>query len=136
MTLCENRKRPPPTKNLLHSVFFENRFFTPLKTVVSQDDRLAAAICSDSVIRVWNLTQWNESPITISDLAAVDVSFSPSSLMLFIRSNNQRNVAVDLDLEILAKQLCEKVRRGLTAEEWSLYVAEDLPIERPCVFNK
>jgi WD40 repeat protein len=104
--------------------------------VVSQDDRLAAAICSDSVIRVWNLTQWNESPITISDLAAVDVSFSPSSLMLFIRSNNQRNVAVDLDLEILAKQSCEKVRRGLTAEEWSLYVAEDLPIERPCVFNK
>lgn len=113
--------------------------FRITKSKLSQSGKLLAALYSDAVIRVWNLEQINEWPLIFSAIGNVDhfvFSFDDSQLIIIEKIGKDRKIinhSWPLNLSQLASDLCGFVTRNLSAEEWDIFVAQDLPRETTCL---
>lgn len=127
-----------PQKLALKRILF-NYKFKATHVSFSPSGNFVALDCSDSLVRIWNLKALNQRPRAISDLTkVVSISFSPdeSLLMVLTNSGNDNNRILNtfqLNASEMATELCKYLKRNLTKEEWELYIAEDLPIERTCI---
>ncbi len=108
----------------------------------SSSGKFVAIACSDLFIRIWNLEALNQQSLVIGGLGKISsISFSTneSQLILFQQSkNNKSKIAISFPFNFaeMANELCGLMKRNLTTEEWGIFVAEDLPIEKTCVSLK
>ncbi len=92
-----------------------------------QGDFLASA-SSDGKVRLWNLADEDAQPVALGghEKWVWAVSFLPDGGRL-ISGSEDRTVRVwPARTEVMAAELCQEVRRGLTPEEWKLYMPADL----------
>ncbi|MCW5911900.1 MAG: High-affnity carbon uptake protein Hat/HatR [Cyclobacteriaceae bacterium] len=103
-----------------------------------------ASASKDYSVRLWNFRKLNEQPITVSDHDWVwSVTFSPDDSQLLAGINSVRETVKGIDQTIhayptdfngMASLLCDKVKRNLTEEEWTIYVGnlEDYKYDLTC----
>jgi WD40 repeat protein len=100
---------------------------------VSASGTLLASASSDGKVRVWNLTSPSADAIVLPGPGAdvYAVGFSPNERWL-AAGGSDKTVVVWPSTEALADMVCEKVSRNLSKEEWSRFIARDIPYERTC----
>jgi WD40 repeat protein len=94
---------------------------------------------NDRKVKIFNIknpADLSDPPVTLADneeLVLV-MQFSPDGQMIISGeaggSNNLISRAAHSDY--LAKDICGLVSRNMTQEEWNLYVAKDIPLEKTC----
>jgi WD40 repeat protein/energy-coupling factor transporter ATP-binding protein EcfA2 len=110
----------------------------------SHSGKFMATASYDRTLRLWNMEQLKEQPQVMSNNDWVwSMSFSPDDeqIMAGMHSVTQGIREIDTDYTIhafptkiptMASELCGKVKRNMSKDEWDLFVAEDLPREITC----
>jgi WD40 repeat protein/energy-coupling factor transporter ATP-binding protein EcfA2 len=110
----------------------------------SHSGKFMATASYDKTLRLWNMEKLKEQPQVMSNNDWVwSMAFSPDDeqIMAGMHSTTQGLREVDTDYSIhafptkiptMAGELCARVKRNMTKEEWELFVAEDLPREVTC----
>jgi hypothetical protein len=101
----------------------------------SHSGKLMATAAEDNTIRIWNLEQLNLRPILITEGHRISrLAFSSDDTQI-LYALAVKQVAVKqhpLDIKLMAATLCGALTRNFTPEEWTIYVANDLPYEETC----
>ena len=100
----------------------------------SADGRWLASGGSDSSVRVWDLQHPSHAPIVLRGHNGwvTSVVFRPDGQTLISAGLDGTVRIWDLRTDQLAEEVCRKVMRNLTEEEWKRFVGEDLPYEETC----
>lgn len=110
----------------------------------SHSGKFMATSSFDRTLRLWNMDKLKEQPQVMSNNDWVwSMAFSPDDeqIMAGMHSNTQGVREADNDYTIhafptkiptMAGELCGKVKRNMSKDEWDLFVAEDLPREITC----
>ena len=112
-----------------------------------------ATASKDKTVRMWNVRDLNRQPIELRDHAdwVWTIAFSPNDEQIMIGLHSSRQVvrqgeegvdelkteesirAYPTNISTMADILCDKfITRNMTAEEWNIYVGEDLEREATC----
>ena len=108
------------------------RFNTTLKQM--------ATASSDAKLKLFNIadpTDLTEPPITFSDNNdefVMVMQFSPDGKLIVSGTyDGDRNIiGRPTNVDYLVKDICSIVSRNMTEEEWDIYVAKDIPLEKTC----
>ena len=107
----------------------------------SPDDRQLATSSMDKTLKLWDVNNLTNRPITISSHQAFvySVAFSPDGKYLVSSSDvNPDNRATPMlfywttHASLMADQMCGKLSRNLSQREWETYVSYDLPYQKTC----
>lgn len=110
----------------------------------SHSGKFLASASYDKTLRLWNMENLKEQPTVLySNDWVWSMAFSPDDeqIMGGIHSVTEGIRATDTDFTIhawptkntiMSTELCGKITRNMSKEEWELYVAEDLAWERTC----
>lgn len=103
----------------------------------SPDGKLLASAGSDKRLLLWILDKPGELPIVMNNNNGFvwDIAFTPTSQYLVAACSESEIRVWATDPALLAKQICPKLTRNLTPDEWSKYVGqkEETPYENTCV---
>jgi WD40 repeat protein len=103
----------------------------------SPDGKLLASAGSDKRLLLWLLENPEDLPITMDNNNGFiwDISFSKSSDHLIAACSESEIRVWPTDPALLANQICPKIKRNMTVEEWKKYVGEgdDIQYEPTCV---
>lgn len=104
------------------------------QVIFSSDGKYIASASFDQTIRIWETSKLNQQPVVIknNDSWVWSIAFSNDNKYLFAGYNNGRVVWNYTDAGQMANQVCTLIERNMTAEEWSNYVAEDIPYQKTC----
>ncbi len=106
--------------------------------------KFMATASKDKTLRLWNMDKLKEQPTVLSNNDWVwSMAFSPDDeqIMAGMHSITTGLKPEDTDFTIhawptqiktMAGELCGKLRRNMTQEEWEIFVAEDLTRESTC----
>lgn len=101
----------------------------------SDNDSLIVTSSMDGTIHLWATAELNNQPVVYKDNEGFvyAVAFSPDSKM-FVSGNLQGDfvIARPTNGETLVQNLCGKLHRTMTPEEWAVYVGQDIPYENTC----
>jgi WD40 repeat protein len=96
----------------------------------------ASADKTSKIFNISNITDLTEPPVTLSDNEGfvVVMQFSPDGQLIISGAyEGPRNlVSRPAHVDNLVKDICTLITRNMTQEEWNLYVARDIPIEKTC----
>lgn len=100
----------------------------------SPDGALLASAGLDRKLQMWVVEHPEDLPIVMDNNNGNiwDVAFTPDSRFLLASGNAGEIRVWPTDARSLAEQVCPKVSRNMTEEEWNLYVAENIPFENTC----
>ncbi|HTH55084.1 MAG TPA: hypothetical protein VL728_03515 [Cyclobacteriaceae bacterium] len=100
----------------------------------SHDGLLLASAGLDRKLQMWVVDQVNDLPIVMDNNNGYvwNLAFSRNSDRLLASCNDGEIRIWPTDPKTLADQVCAILGRNMTEEEWSIYVANDLPYERTC----
>lgn len=117
----------------------------------SHNGGFMATASKDKTVRLWNLKMLKEQPQVLSNNDWVwSMAFSPDDEQLMAGAHSTtEGVTRDAEgitrstkdyaihayptkLTTMAGELCGYAKRNMSAEEWELFVAEDLPLETTC----
>jgi WD40 repeat protein len=102
----------------------------------SPDGKLLASAGSDKRLLLWLLENPEELPITMDNNNGFiwDISFTTSSKYLIAACSESEIRIWPTDPALLAEQICPKLRRNMSADEWNKYVGkgEMLTYEETC----
>ncbi len=100
----------------------------------SPDGRLLASAGADRRLQLWIMDQLEELPVVMDDNNGFvwDVAFSKNGDYLIAACHESEVKIWPTDPQILAAQVCPKMKRNMTPEEWRIYVGEDVPYENTC----
>jgi WD40 repeat protein/energy-coupling factor transporter ATP-binding protein EcfA2 len=102
----------------------------------SPDGKLLASAGSDKRLLMWVLENPEDLPIIMDNNNGFiwDISFTKNSEYLIAACSESEIRVWPTDPAILAKQICPKVTRNMTADEWKKYVGEgdDIKHEPTC----
>lgn len=101
----------------------------------SPDNRLLATSGLDGVIRIWNITDWNDLPIEIREHQSwvESIAFSPDGRNLLSSSNDGNLIYIwPIKTEHLIDEVCQYLNRQLTPEEWTFYMGNDIQYREVC----
>lgn len=102
----------------------------------SPDGKLLASAGSDKRVLLWLLDNPEELPITMTNNSGFiwDIAFTRSSKYLIASCSESEIRVWPTDPAILADEICPKLTRNLTADEWNKYVGkgEMLQYESTC----
>ncbi len=110
----------------------------------SNSGKFMATASKDNTLRLWNMEQLKEQPTVLRNNDWVwSMSFSPDDeqIMAGMHSVTTGIKKEDTDytihawptkIQTMAGELCGRLKRNLTQEEWDVYVADDLPREVTC----
>jgi WD40 repeat protein/energy-coupling factor transporter ATP-binding protein EcfA2 len=110
----------------------------------SHSGKFMATASNDKTLRLWNMDQLQEQPTVLSGNDWVwSMSFSPDDeqIMAGVHSVTQGMRESDTDytihawptkIGVMSAELCTRIKRNLSKDEWALYVAEDLAQEKTC----
>ncbi len=101
----------------------------------SSDGRLLASTGQDRTIRLWNVEAPEDAPIVLQvpkrHGASLAVQFGPANQILASGSQDGTILMWELT-ESLAKNVCKKVWRNLTSDEWRQFIGADIPHNHSC----
>ncbi len=99
----------------------------------SLDGATLASGSNDYTVRVWDLMRLDVAPTIHNHEDVVhSVVFSPDGAMLASGSWDTTVRLWEWRTDLLAEQVCERVWRNLTWQEWRQFVSIDMPYERTC----
>jgi WD40 repeat protein len=97
----------------------------------SPDGKLLASAGADKRLLLWFLDNPEDLPITMGNNNGFiwDITFTPGSKYLIATCSESEIRVWPTDPQLLAEQICPKLKRNLTQEEWKTYVGGDGKIE-------
>jgi WD40 repeat protein len=100
----------------------------------SPNGLLLASAGYDRKLQMWVVDQEQDLPITMNNNNGNiwKISFSANSDYLLASCNNGEIKVWQTDIRTLAEQVCPKLKRNMTPEEWKVYVGNDLDYEPTC----
>ena len=100
----------------------------------SPDDRMLATASYDGNVLLWETANYNEEPIKMDDhnTWVLSLTFSPDGNKLIAGCIDKLVRIWPTNSEIMAKNLCDKLERNMTQDEWNRFVAEDIDYEKTC----
>ncbi len=101
-----------------------------------------ATASKDKTLRLWNMKELKEQPMVLSNNDWVwSMAFSPDDEQIMAGMHSITTGLLKTDYTIhawptqittMAGELCGKLKRNMTQEEWEIFVADDLPREITC----
>lgn len=102
----------------------------------SPDGLLLASAGLDSKLQMWVIDHEEDLPIVMDNNngSVWDIGFTPDSNYLVASCNNGEVRIWPTDTRMLAEQVCPKLQRNMTQEEWDSYVGKEkeFPHESTC----
>jgi hypothetical protein len=100
----------------------------------SPDGLLLASAGLDKKLQMWVVDHVEDLPVQMDNNNGNvwNVGFTAGSDYLIATCNSGEVRIWPTDTKVLAEQICPKLTRNLTPEEWTLYVEKDLPYETTC----
>ncbi|MCS6974860.1 MAG: hypothetical protein NZM13_10285 [Cyclobacteriaceae bacterium] len=100
----------------------------------SPDGKLLASAGADRRLQMWVLEHPEDLPVVMDDNNGFvwDIVFSKDNNYLLAACHESEVRVWPTDPQILASQVCPKMKRNMTIEEWRIYVGEDVPFENTC----
>jgi WD40 repeat protein len=89
----------------------------------------------DGTAYIFDTRYLNNPPIVIREPSTwiLSVELSADNKRLMMATNKPDFIiTVPSQTKIMAEQLCSKMSRGLTTDEWNTYIGSDLKYEKPC----
>ena len=119
--------RQKPIELIGHSSGINSICFSP-------DGKTMASCSFDKTVRMWNFEDLKEQPVTIEDNDSwvMDLVFSSDGKRIYACSEDKTIRQWITSSDLLALQICEKVKRNLLPEEWKKYVGKDINYEKTC----
>lgn len=101
----------------------------------SPDGKLIASASLDGTVNIWVTDELNDLPIVLEDNDSWvwDIDFSPDSKYLLAACEDGEIRVWTTMADIMAQDMCEKLSRNMTMEEWEIYVANEIPFMNTCV---
>jgi WD40 repeat protein/ABC-type oligopeptide transport system ATPase subunit len=117
----------------------ENRQFTGHRAGVydvefSPDGKLLASASSDQRVQMWVLDFPEDLPIVMDNNNGFiwDITFAKGSDYLIAACHESEIRVWPTDPDFLAQQVCPKLTRNMTEDEWNRYVGKDIDYEGTC----
>lgn len=100
----------------------------------SPDGLLLASAGLDKRLQMWVVDHEDDLPILMDNNNGQvwDMAFSNGSDYLLTSCNNGEIRVWPTDPKMLAEEVCPKLPRNMTPEEWGIYVANDISYESTC----
>jgi len=100
----------------------------------SPNGLLLASAGLDSKLQMWVIDHEEDLPIVMDNNngSVWDIGFTPDSNYLIASCNNGEVRIWPTDTRMLAEQVCPKMERNMTQEEWDSYVGKDVGYESTC----
>ena len=100
----------------------------------SPDGKLLASAGSDERLQMWVLDFPEDLPVVMDNNNGFiwDISFAKGSDYLIAACHESEIRVWPTDLSLLADQLCPKLTRNMTQDEWNRYVGVDIEFENTC----
>lgn len=104
------------------------------KIVYSPSGEMIASSSYDKSVVIYDTKFISTIPISLKENSLVfSLIFTSDNRKLITASNNADFVGVwPAQPRALAEQLCSKVSRALSQEEWNSYIGSDIKYEKPC----
>lgn len=101
----------------------------------SPDGKLMASAGADKRIQMWVLDSPADLPIEMENNNSYiwDIAFAKGSDYLIAACHESEIRVWPTNPELLADQVCPKLSRNLTTDEWNKYVGNDIEYESTCV---
>lgn len=101
----------------------------------SPDGELLASAGSDRKLQMWVLSNPRDLPLEMDNNNGFifDISFTDESKHLVAATSESEIRVWPTDINSLAKQICPRLTRNLTPDEWNKYVGDDVGYEPTCV---
>lgn len=101
----------------------------------SPDGELLASAGSDKKLQMWVLNNPRDLPVEMDNNNGFifDIGFTEGSEYLIAATSESEIRVWPTDINMLAKQICPKLRRNMTPDEWNKYVGDDVNFENTCV---
>ncbi len=100
----------------------------------SPDGKLLASAGADKRLQMWVIDHFEDLPVVMDDNNGFvwDIAFSKNGDYLIAACHDAEIRIWPTDPQILAAQICPRMKRNMTLEEWRIYVGEDVPYENTC----
>ena len=100
----------------------------------SPDGLLLASAGLDRKLQMWVVDHENDLPILMDNNNGYvwDISFTKGSEYLIASCNDGEIRFWPTDPRMLAEQVCPKLKRNMTPEEWEIYVGNNIGYESTC----
>lgn len=100
----------------------------------SPDGKLLASAGSDKRLQMWVLDYPEDLPIVMENNNGFiwDIAFAKGSDYLIAACHESEIRVWPTNPELLANQVCPKLKRNMTLEEWTRYVGDDIDFENTC----
>lgn len=100
----------------------------------SPDGLLLASAGLDRKLQMWVVDHENDLPILMDNNNGYvwDISFTKGSEYLIASCNNGEIRFWPTDPRMLAEQVCPKLKRNMTPDEWEIYVGNNIGYESTC----
>lgn len=103
----------------------------------STDGKSLASSSYNGTVKVWivsTLTNKNPKYIKLYDVnsPATSVSFAKNNEQIVVGYKNGSIQFWTISSEILADDICRKLKRNMTVNEWAKYIGEDTPYRKTC----
>ena len=101
----------------------------------SRDGKILASTSYDATARLWDAGNWNNQPIVLQDNSGYvfSVALSPDSKYVVTGSADENRLVFNpTQTKVMAEDICEKIERNFTTEEWNTYVGEGINYEETC----
>ncbi len=100
----------------------------------SPDGKLLASAGSDKRLQMWVLDNPEDLPIVMDNNNGFiwDIAFAKGSDYLIAASHESEIRVWPTNPELLATQICPKLGRNMTQDEWNKYVGAKVPYESTC----
>ncbi len=94
----------------------------------------------DSYIKIWNMNDLTEPPISLNDndRFVYALAFSPDGKMLLSGGGDTRYDLIlrPTHIDYMVQDICGILSRNFTQEEWAVYVGRDIEYEETCNSNE
>ena len=104
----------------------------------SPDDKIIATSSFDATVRMWDAGDPTNLPIIMTDHEGfiTTIAFSPNGRQLISGASGEpRLILRPSKSEYMIEDICDKLSRNMTEEEWKVYVGEDINYEETCTDN-
>lgn len=100
----------------------------------SPDNSVLASASFDGSVRLWDLAHLNEQPIVLRDHSSWvwSAAFHPNGTHILIACVDNLIRMYPTDAKSMAEKICSQLKRNMTPDEWTLYVAKDIAYEYTC----
>jgi hypothetical protein len=123
----------PYSRKLIKNLKNHNARVVDIKFSSNSDFMVSSSY--DGTAYIFDTRYLNNPPIVIREPSTwiLSVELSADNKRLMMATNKPDFIiTVPSQTKIMAEQLCSKMSRGLTTDEWNTYIGSDLKYEKPC----